>query len=75
MKIIATIVLAAALAWIPMGAHARSTFTPAPLGYSCEQVRWAYAHFTAEHLREMGEKLGIHLTGAQRREAQNCLKK
>lgn len=55
-------------------AHARA-FRSAPLPYSCDQVRWAYANFTPEHLRQLGKKMGVSLTGAQMREAQNCLKK
>lgn len=59
----------------PSHARALGSFVPTPLPYSCEQVRWAHANFTREHLLVMGKKLGVHLTGSQLREAENCLTK
>jgi hypothetical protein len=70
---LSTIALAAALAFDGGTVFARTSFVPTPLPYSCEQVRMAAAAFTIEHLKKIGKELGIHLTGAQMREAEKCI--
>lgn len=54
---------------------ARSKFTPTPLPYSCDTVRWAAAKFSPEHLRKLSKQFHVTLTGSQLREAQKCLVK
>lgn len=54
-------------------AYARSSFRPTALPHSCSQVRMAVKMFTIPHLKKMGDTMGVHLTGAQMREAQKCL--
>lgn len=54
---------------------ARSKFTPTPLPYSCDTVRWAAAKFSPEHLRKLSKQFHVTLTGSQLREAQKCLGK
>lgn len=56
------------------GVHARAAFKPTPLPYTCGQVQWALAHFTAAHLEIAAKKLGIVITASQRHEVAKCMK-
>ncbi len=60
-----------ALFW-PWPAPARG-FNPTPLPYSCDQVRFAFKHFTKEHLLQIANGLGITVTASQRAQAMRCL--
>jgi len=55
-------------------ARARA-FAPTPLPYSCDEVRWAFHHYTREHLYQMAKDTGIVITPVQRRQATLCLTK
>lgn len=58
--------------WTPH-AKAHSSFAPAPLPYSCTQVKAAFAVMTREHLEKLAKELGITITPSQRREVAKCL--
>lgn len=54
----------------PAAAH--GNFHATPLPYSCEQVKWATSHFSAEQLRQFGKDFNIHLSPAQIAQARKC---
>ena len=55
-------------------ANARSAFPPAPLPYSCYQVRQAVAYYRTMDLKKISDTMNIHLTPPQMREAYRCLR-
>lgn len=68
------IILVSLLLWGCVIAASRArAFAPTPLPYSCDEVRWAFHHYTREHLYQMAKDMGIVITPVQRRQATLCL--
>jgi hypothetical protein len=65
--------LIAAVISLSFNVWAATGFKPTPLPYSCSQVRWAYKHFTREHLLQIASTMGIVVTAAQRHQAEKCV--
>jgi hypothetical protein len=74
LKFLAGFIVGMAVGSCSHHANARNSFPPAPLPYSCYQVRQAVAYYRTMDLQKISDTMGIRLTASQMREAHRCLR-